>query len=209
MSGVQIIHKFQLFPGETVVQHLAAKLRIGGLNGNIDRCKLHLNDTVHVLLFHIRQSDIISLQERKTGIIIFEIQCLTHSRRHLIDKTKNALVTAGTVITHQTIFKFNPQIIVIFFLDLQKPFFPIRLADQYFYILILDHITIIKNVLYFLVIYSQKDISRLDLHRLGNGIWVNLTDQMSLILIFLTQIIFLPKFGIGNKTFSRLASSFV
>ena len=31
----------------------------------------------------------IALQERQTGIIIFKIQGLTHSRRHLVNKTEN------------------------------------------------------------------------------------------------------------------------
>ena len=154
MSGIQIIQEFQLFSGETIVEHLAAQLRVRCLHRNIDRRKLHLDNTVHIFLLHIRQGNIIALQERQTGIIIFKIQGLTHSRRHLVDKTKNTLVAAGTVVAHQTIFKFYAKVIIILFLDLQKPFFPVRLADQHFYILILDHVTIIKNVLYFLVVYS-------------------------------------------------------
>ena len=154
MSGIQIIQEFQLFSGETIVEHLAAQFRVRCLHRNIDRRKLHLDNTVHIFLLHIRQGNIIALQERQTGIIIFKIQGLTHSRRHLVDKTENTLVAAGTVVAHQTIFKFYAKVIIILFLDLQKPFFPVRLADQYFYILILDHVTIIKNILYFLVVYS-------------------------------------------------------
>ena len=112
------------------------------------------DNPVDIVVAHVGQCNIVSLQEGQTRIVILKIQGGTHSRRHLVDKTENTLVAAGTVVAHQTIFKFYAKVIIILFLDLQKPFFPIRLADQHFYILILDHVTIIKNVLYFLVVYS-------------------------------------------------------
>ena len=108
------------------MEHLTAQLRIRRLYRNIDRRKLHLDYTLYIPVAHIGQRNIISLQERQSGIIILKIQGFPHSRRHLV---YNTLVAAGAVFTHQAVLKFNPKIILILLLDLKKPFLSVTFPN--------------------------------------------------------------------------------
>ena len=76
-----------------------------------------------------------------------------HARRHLIDETEHAFITAGTVFAHQSVLEFYPKLVVVVFIDLQKPFYPGRLADQYFDVFIFHQITVVKDIFNFLTVY--------------------------------------------------------
>ena len=60
-----------------------------------------MDDPVNVVIAHICECHIVALQKRQSRIVILKIQRFPHSRRHLIDKTENTVVSAGTVIVHQ------------------------------------------------------------------------------------------------------------
>lgn len=62
------------------MEHLAAQLRIGGVHRNVDRRQLKINDTLDVMLFHVGQRHIVSLEEGKTGIIVLKIEGFPHAR---------------------------------------------------------------------------------------------------------------------------------
>ena len=130
----------------------------------IDWCQLITNDSICVFILHIRQSHIVSLQERQSRIIIFKIQRLPHVRWHLINKTKNTFIVTGFIIIHQTVFKNNPRILVIIFLYLQFPFFSVWFTDQQSQQYIVNQKMIIKNILNRLSIYFQQNIAYFDSH---------------------------------------------
>ena len=106
------------------MEHLTAKLRIGGMKGNINRLQVIPCDPLNVVVAHIGQSDIIPLQKRKPGIIIFEVQRLPHAFWHLIDKTEHTFISAGAIFIHQALLEFQAQIFLIILLNLQ-----LRLRD--------------------------------------------------------------------------------
>ena len=112
------------------------------------------------MIRHVCQCDIISLQKRKPGIIIFKIKCITHTFWHLINKAENTFVMARTIVIHQTIFKLNPDIIFIFFFYLKLPFFPVRFAYQKLYIFIIHQIMIIQNIFDLFPAYRNQFVSR-------------------------------------------------
>ena len=48
--------------------------------------------TLNILLAHIGKRNIISLKKGKPRIIILKIQRLTHTWRHLVNKTEHTLI---------------------------------------------------------------------------------------------------------------------
>ena len=159
---IKTVYFFQGFSGKSVVQHFTAKLGIHRLKRNVHRLHMIINDTVDIVIGHIGQGDIISLQKRKPGIIVFKIERITHTLWHLINKTEDTFVVAGTIIIHQTIFKFDPDIIFIFFFYLKLPFFPVRFAYQKFYIFIVHQIMIVQNIFDLFPSHGKKLVSRFD-----------------------------------------------
>ena len=59
------------------------------------------DDTINIVVTHIGQRHIIPLQERQSGIVIFKVEGLTHSRRHLVNKAENTLIPAGAILIHE------------------------------------------------------------------------------------------------------------
>ena len=104
---IETIHLFEGVPGEAVMKHLTAKLRVHGLEGNINRLHAVGDDALYILVTHIGKGHIIALQKRKPGIIVLEIQGIPHALRQLIDKTEDTFIAAGTIIVHHAIFKLD------------------------------------------------------------------------------------------------------
>ena len=146
------------------MKHFTSKFRICRMEGNIDRLQMITGDPVNIMVAHICQRHIISLQKRQSWIVIFEIQCFTHPLWHLINKTENALVSAGPVLIHQTLLKGQTQILLIFFFYLKFPLLAVRLLNQNEKILIIDIVMVIKNILDFLTVYRKKPVPRFDAH---------------------------------------------
>ena len=101
---------------------------------NIDRCQMVADNPVDIVVAHVGQCNIISLQEGQTRIVILKIQGGTHSRRHLIDEAENAVVAAGTVLIHELVLECDADFLVVLFFNLQIPFFPVFLPDREFQI---------------------------------------------------------------------------
>ena len=51
----------QSFSRKAIGQHLASQFRIHGLNRDIDRCQMELDDTIDIFITHIGQSDVVTL----------------------------------------------------------------------------------------------------------------------------------------------------
>ena len=79
---------------------------------------------------------------------------------------------------HQALVKMKPQFLVLFLIDFQQPFFPIRFADQYFQILRFARILIIKDILDLFVIDRKQDISCFDLHLFRDTARIYFYDRM-------------------------------
>ena len=174
------------------MEHLAAKLRIHCLERNIDRRQVIFDHPLNILLAHIRQCHIVSLQEGKPGIIILKIESLPHSRRHLVDKAEHAMVAAGTVIIHQAILKLYSQILIIILLHFQLPDLSVGFLYKKFYIFIVHQITVIKNILHRLMIDLCQHISRLQLQLLADASRKNFGNLM---FLFFHGVPFFLSFG--------------
>ena len=74
------------------MEHFAAQLRVHRLDRDIDRSQMETDDTLDILVLHICQGDVVSLEERKSRVIVLKVESFTHSRRHLVDKAEYALV---------------------------------------------------------------------------------------------------------------------
>ena len=151
------------------------------------------DDALHIMVGHVGERHIISLQKGKPGIVVLEIQRGPHARRHLVDKTENALVGAGTVIVHQAVFKDDSEILLIFLIDLQKPLLSRRLFHQHLHEIVLGQILIIEDVLHCLPVYFQKPVPGFDLHLLRDAARLDPGDPMSLFFHPSSPVLFLPK----------------
>ena len=89
---VQHIHLIQSLSCKTVMQHFTPEFRIHCLERNVDRFQMIADHTLNILLTHIGKRNIISLKKGKPGIIILKIQRLTHTWRHLVNKTEHTLI---------------------------------------------------------------------------------------------------------------------
>ena len=78
--------------------------------GHVNRRDVHFNNAIHIPLLQISQRDVVSVQERQTGIVIFEVQTLAHALRKLVDETEYALIFAGVLFVHQGRLEFQPDI---------------------------------------------------------------------------------------------------
>ena len=72
------------------MEHLTAQLRVHSLHRDIDRGQVEADDPLDILILHICQGDVVSLKERKSGVVVLKVERLTHSRRHLVDKAEDA-----------------------------------------------------------------------------------------------------------------------
>ena len=156
---IQPVHLLQRLSRKTVVKHLTPKFRIRRLKRYIDRLQMIPDNPVNIVITHIGKRHIIPLKERKSGIIIFKIQCFTHIFWHLIDKAEDTFIPAGTVLIHQSLFKLNPQIFLVFFLNLQFPLFSVRLLNKNGQIFLICKKMIIKNIFDLLIIDRKKLVS--------------------------------------------------
>ena len=121
---------------------------------------MKLDNTIQIIIAHIREGNIVSLKKRKSGIVIFKIQSFSHPGRHLIDKAENTMIRAGTIFVHKTVLKFNSKIILVFFFHFQFPFLAILLPDKERDKFVIHQITIVKHILYRLAINGKQCIPR-------------------------------------------------
>ena len=105
------------------------------------------DNPVDIVVAHVGQCNIVSLQEGQTRIVILKIQGGTHSRRHLIDEAENAVVAAGTVLIHELVLECDADFLVILFFDFQVPFLAVLFPDREFQIRVVGLEVVIEDVL--------------------------------------------------------------
>ena len=150
------------------------------------------DDPVNVMIRHVGQCDIVSLQKAEPRVIVMKIQGIPHPRRHLINKAEDAAVFTGAVLIHQPALKFQPEILHGVFFDLQFPILRfligksqlkefrgmLSLADHNGKDFLTDHIPVIKNILHLLPVHQKQAVARFDAEFFSNGTGRNLTDLM-------------------------------
>ncbi len=101
-----------------VLEHLAAplvgehphpKLRVGGVDRNVDRRDMHLDDALDLVILHIGHGDIVAEQKGQPLVIIFKVQALPHTGRELIDEAEHAVIGAGVLLIAQIGLKVAPE----------------------------------------------------------------------------------------------------
>ena len=142
------------------MEHFTSQFRIHGLDGNINGLQMVPDDPVYIMITHISQGHIIPLYEGQSGIIIFKIKSISHSRRHLINKAENAVIGTGTIIIHQILLKGNPKVFFIFLLHLQLPDFSVSLFHFQNNEFFIHQIPVVKYIFHRLTVYSEQYISR-------------------------------------------------
>ena len=100
-----------------VLHHFNSEFRVHGMNGNVYRRKTHFDDAVDIFLLKICKGYIVSEKESETGVIVFKIKGLSHSRRHLVDEAENAFVFAGMFLIHKIVFKIKTEIFIFLLFD--------------------------------------------------------------------------------------------
>ena len=136
------------------MEHFTSQFRIHGLDGNINGLQMVPDDPVYIMITHIGQGHIISLYEGQSGIIIFKIKSISHSRRHLVNKTENAVIGTGTIIIHQILLKGNPKVFFIFLLHLQLPDLSVCLFHFQNNEFFIHQISVVKYIFHRLTVYS-------------------------------------------------------
>ena len=165
------------------MEHLTAQLRVHSLHGDIDRGQVEADDPLDILILHICQGDVVSLKERKSGVVVLKVERLTHSRRHLVDKAEDALIGAGLIVTHKSVFKGKSQILTAA-LDLKFPLFSVCLPHDHHETLGIRHIVVVKDIFQLFPVYGKQHISRFQFQLFRDGSGGNCHNFMSLIFHF-------------------------
>ena len=121
---------FQALPAPGIAQHPAAKIRIGGVNGHIQRGNVHGDDPLYIGLAQIGHGDIIAHEKGETGVIVFEIQRRTHPFGQLVNKAKDAFVGTAALLVHEIGLKIQPQRFPFGLSDGKGLFLPVLLLAQ-------------------------------------------------------------------------------
>ena len=88
------------------------------MHGDINRAGFALDHAIHLLLGQVGQRYEIASHQRQTPVVIANIQAWTHPRRHLLNKTENAVVGACLRAAHQRGFERHPQRIFCVLVDM-------------------------------------------------------------------------------------------
>ena len=126
------------------------------------------DNPVDIVVAHVGQCNIVSLQEGQTRIVILKIQGGTHSRRHLIDEAENAVVAAGTVLIHELVLEYDADFLVILFFDFQVPFLAVLFPDREFQIRVVGLEVVIEDVLDDFPVHAEQFIARFEFQFFGN-----------------------------------------
>ena len=133
----------------------------------IYRRAAHFNHTVYIVIGKIRHRYIVTVQKRKSAVIILKIYRLAHTGRILIYKTEHASVTAATLFIHQKRRKFKSDVIVfrLFQRNVKKFSTSVNFERNK---LFGYPKTVIENIAYLMSVYGYENIIRGDPSAVGN-----------------------------------------
>ena len=103
-------HDLDALAGPPVFQHPAAELRVRGVDGDVHRAHVQIDDPLDLPGGEIGQGDVVSQQKAEPGVVVFEIHRFPHALGQLVDEAEDAVVGAGAGIVHQVALKVQPQV---------------------------------------------------------------------------------------------------
>ena len=148
------------------------------------------DNPVDVVLGHVGQGDVIALQERKPGVVVLKVQIFPHALRHLIDKAENAFVVTVTVFAHQTVFKFDAQILIKILFDFQTALLSVLCLHVHLYIGILYQKFKIKNILNDRAVHCHNFVAGLQSHLFRDAARFDVLDYMTFVFVHKTDFSF-------------------
>src|SRR5262249_47045849 len=77
-----------------ISQHDGAKLRLGCMNGDVQRRQPLFDDPLHLRFVDVRERQVISKKERETIVLILDVEGTTNILRILVYKAEDALILA-------------------------------------------------------------------------------------------------------------------
>src|SRR5574344_1349215 len=105
-----------------------------------------LLDALEIRLNHVRHSNEVPIKERKTIIIVFDIETVTHMRRNLINKAEPAVIGAAAYTIKYCRSEFRSQFLIILLIECEQLLFAGFMLQQQFDILIGKGKTQVNNI---------------------------------------------------------------
>ena len=76
---------------------------------------MHFYDSVDISLVQVRECDVVAVEERKSAVVVLEVNSLAHSLRILVDEAEYASVLTAVLFVHQRSAEFKSYVVVFFF----------------------------------------------------------------------------------------------
>ena len=94
------------------------------------------DDTIEIFFLHISKGNEVTIQEGKSVIVITHIKTGTHTRNHLVNETKDAIVVAGTYFIKNSRLELNSQVLVGMLGNGYKAFFTCSIFNFQLYFVV-------------------------------------------------------------------------
>jgi hypothetical protein len=146
-----------------------AQSRLGGVNRNIERRETLFEDSLEVCLRKVRQSEVMTKEEREPEILVLNPKSPTNlfPPWKLVDKAENAIVLANPGLNT---LQFNSKILFVLLLDINVPEFSggFRYLEEHLPLKQTYNVAIVEYVLNRAIVDRQEPIPRFDTHFVGN-----------------------------------------
>ena len=128
------------------------------MNRNVHGRHFHIYYSLYILFAQICKRYIVSLQKRKSGIVILEVYAFSHSARVLVYKAKYAVVCTAPFLVHKIGGKIKTYIVVLALFYLYGKL--LLAATQRKSKILFAHIkTIVKHVRNSLAAYAHESVA--------------------------------------------------
>ena len=86
------------------------ELWVRGVDGDVDGADAQVDDPLGLPLRQVGQGDVVPLEKAQPGVVVLEIQGLSHTGGHLVHKAENAVVGAGAHFVHEDGVEIQAQV---------------------------------------------------------------------------------------------------
>ena len=149
-----------------VGQHPDAELGVGGVDRNVDRRDVHLDDAVDLMVLHVRHGDIVAEQKGQALVVILEVKALAHTGGHLVDEAEHAVVGAGVLLVAEVGVEIAAKGAALLPADIPFPDAIRHLCLQVKAPAVGIKI-VVQRVIQFIVVHAQQLVAGLQAQRLG------------------------------------------
>ena len=94
-TGEALHHGQELALDLRPAEEAMAQLRVGRVDGDVERGEPLRLDALQLLLVEVGQRDVVAVQERQAEVVVLHVEALAHAARQLVDEAEDALVRAG------------------------------------------------------------------------------------------------------------------